>query len=692
MKPRFYVALAHTDDFAHFKDEQGEKKDRVSNLNLLPEKIKENVLFSMSFDSKIHYSSMSKELDPIADHSAKLTSSKSPRRLFADCGAYQFRDLEVPTVNGSELDAYSAWENYKQRHLEPEYEWEDILLCSPDHIVTREMNDEEVTNRFKFIKANADDFLELTKAEKRVTAVGVIHGRTNEERMSQYKMFKKMGYKYVALGGMVPYSTNIDAVLNIIAGIKDVGNPKINSSSILAKCRSDGIKLHIFGLNSLEYIRWWYRLKIDSFDGSKLSTEGAANGWYYVANDGGGSGRSYPDKPENANALFQRISVKKMDFKNWKWGNDNLMTLPNVPLVDGEVDTSCDCPACQYLKSARCTSSRCWLWNESGIQYRWRRHASDPRMMGSTEHNMGRVAHNAHVFQWVIEEIEKLNTIADESHVTDQNEWLTNWKSIEYEGTIHVLFACSKTKSLPPPNNLKWTSSMNLEKWNRSWLECKGKIPVKDLYTGRSFTNTLAIIRKQENVRGYVLSAGGGLIPLESEIPPYDATFGKSSDGPKSKDWAKLPLGGLSNLELSKDDIIVSFAPPNYHKALEVDPDFLEIKNPTYITSSSRLVSYPNMRVIEIHPRTSEYLNIAQVDQSWKFFEIFMEHGLGEFKRIYRESKKMPAKSKRKPITDEVLQVTVDRMNNISVDGIVRHVRDVMNLSVSRERVSDAKK
>lgn len=70
-------------------------------------------------------------------------------------------------------------------------------------------------------------------------------------------------------------------------------------------------------------------------------------------------------------------------------------------------------------------------------------------MMGSTEHNMGRVAHNAHIFQWVIEEIEKLNTLADESHITDQNKWLTNWKSIEYEGTIHVLFACSKTKSLP---------------------------------------------------------------------------------------------------------------------------------------------------------------------------------------------------------------------------------------------------
>ena len=104
-------------------------------------------------------------------------------------------------------------------------------------------------------------------------------------------MFKSIGYKYVALGGMVPYSTKQEQALDIIAGIKDVENPIIAKGSILARCRDDGIKLHVFGLNSPEWVRWWYRLGINSFDGSKLSTEGAANGWYYVANDGKGIGR-----------------------------------------------------------------------------------------------------------------------------------------------------------------------------------------------------------------------------------------------------------------------------------------------------------------------------------------------------------------------------------------------------------------
>ena len=132
--------------------------------------------------------------------------------------------------------------------------------------------------------------------DSRIYAIGVIHGRTIDERKKQYEMFKSLGYEYVALGGMVPYSTKQNQVLDIVAGIKDIANPSIESDSILGRCRKDGIKLHVFGLNSPEWVRWWYRLQLDSFDGSKLSTEGAANGWYYIPNDGKGAGRKMPSQ------------------------------------------------------------------------------------------------------------------------------------------------------------------------------------------------------------------------------------------------------------------------------------------------------------------------------------------------------------------------------------------------------------
>jgi hypothetical protein len=424
--PVFFVALAHTDTLAYFSSKENPERLRVSNLNLLPSSMTENLLFSMSFDSAIHYNTMPSNLDPMANSEA--LSNVLPKRLFADCGAFQFRESDTPILAGGTLLDYNvAWEYYSNKHLKGNLPWEEVLLCSPDHIVMADMSDEEVKLRFGFIKENAGPFLELSKSDSRVTAVGVIHGRTDEERINQYEMFKGLGYQYVALGGMVPYSSKHDIALRIVAGIEDSSNPIIDPNSILGRCRGDGIKLHIFGLNSPEWCRWWYRLNVDSFDGSKLSTEGAANGWYWVCKDNKYPGREHPEKPSSVSELYHRIAVKKMGAESWKWELQNGILKPNVPQTESGVDTSCDCSACQYLKSARCTSDRCWYWKSNSEC----RHTCDPRMMGSTEHNMGRVAHNAHVYSWLVEQIVRLNEMASQSNLQGDDEWLKNWTTIE---------------------------------------------------------------------------------------------------------------------------------------------------------------------------------------------------------------------------------------------------------------------
>ena len=429
VRPQFFVAIAHTDNVACFLDKYAKDKKRVSNINLFPMMLRENLLFSMSFDSTIHYETMQSSLDPIAVSNQLENEYIHPRRVFADCGAFQFRDLETPKLGDVDLDYNVAWDYYEKKHVNASHQWSEILLCSPDHIVTEDMSDEQVAGRFEFIRKNAPLFLEKCNAQSRVYAVGVIHGRTIEERQEQYTMFKSIGYKYVALGGMVPYSTKQEQALDIIAGIKDVENPIIAKGSILARCRDDDIKLHVFGLNSPEWVRWWYRLGINSFDGSKLSTEGAANGWYYVANDGKGIGREMNPRPTSVRDLYQRIAVKKMGAHDWKWKIEDNLLKPVVPLTEKGVDTSCNCPACEYLKSSRCTSERCWLRRTQNEH----RHVADPRMMGSTEHNMGRVAHNAFVFAWIISEIQRLNDLADDAIITEENDWLLNWRTIEEE-------------------------------------------------------------------------------------------------------------------------------------------------------------------------------------------------------------------------------------------------------------------
>ena len=424
--PVFFVALAHTDTIATFNDIEGISKSRISNINLFPDRMKENLLFSMSFDSRIHYETLSSQLDPICSNEGLALENRPPKRMFADCGAFQFRELPRPLLGEVELNYNIAWDYYEKKHVQAKHRWNEILLCSPDHIITEDMDDEETQSRYEFIKENAAPFLEKSKCDARVFAVGVIHGRNIEERKKQYEMFKSMGYEYVALGGMVPYSTKQAQVLDIVAGIKDTEAPFINPESILGRCRKDGIKLHIFGLNSPEWVRWWHRLQVDSFDGSKLSTEGAANGWYYVPNDGKGGGRDMPKQPISVSQLYQRIAVKKMGATDWEWNEHKGLLKPIVPFTEKGVDTTCDCPACQYLKSSRCTSPQCWFKKVEQDKH----HVSDPRMMGSTEHNMGRVAHNAFVFSWLIEQIQRLNTLADENEITEENSWLLNWSTI----------------------------------------------------------------------------------------------------------------------------------------------------------------------------------------------------------------------------------------------------------------------
>jgi len=185
----------------------------------------------------------------------------------------------------------------------------------------------------------------------------------------------------------------------------------------------DGVRLHMFGLNSPDWCRWWYRLGMDSFDGSKLSTEGAANGWYWLPKDGK-YGRETPEMPVKVSDLYHKLAVKKMGAEDWGWRIEEGVLVPANEVMVGELNTRCDCPACRYLGRARCTSPRCWKRKrdlENGFESR---HCADPRMMGSTEHNMGRVAHNAHVMDWLLSKIEELMVRASESDLQGEESWL----------------------------------------------------------------------------------------------------------------------------------------------------------------------------------------------------------------------------------------------------------------------------
>ena len=435
MATRFYAALAHTGTLAFF-DGKGERR-RVSNTNLLPPKIRDSLLFSLSFPAKVHHTTGGVDLD--AD--AVLPDSFRPRKtthMFADCGAYQFREETVPRLSdGTLLNSEVAWRRYDEEHHLDDERWEQVLLCAPDHMLIEGLSDDEVQSRIAFNTREAAAFIHSFPPHldsNVVVPVGVIHGRDVAERKLNLDRLIDLGYEYVALGGMVPFSTKPAIALDIVAGLGlNAPSPSVAPDSILGRCREKGVRLHVFGLNSPEWMRWWIRLGVDSFDGSKLSTEGARNGWYWIPMDGT-HGRPHHRslEPTSAGDLYSRINVKKIGLTDaphrWAWLDRRWRPAEHF-VTDGGHSTACDCDACRYLRQARCTSDRCWGKHVWADEF----HVPDPRCMGSTEHNMGRMAHNAHVYDWLKQEMETYVEEADHLEklgALDADSFLRHWISL----------------------------------------------------------------------------------------------------------------------------------------------------------------------------------------------------------------------------------------------------------------------
>jgi len=374
----------------------------------MSEKISSNFLISLSFDETIHYNKNAN----IGDYNSEIKlENRLIDTVFVDCGAFHYVDETSPKFKmGGFVTSKTAFDEYMRRHVNknPEVKY---ILCSPDHIIGAFMSDLEYQKRRYFIINSAKGFLNRVKDKPNITPVAVVHGRTKEERYNMAKDLIEIGYNYLAFGGLVPFARNQAEILDQIAGIKDLNNPKIDPESAIGIAKISGCKMHIFGLNSPEWYRWWKRMGITSFDGSKLSQEGAANGiiWKYEINS---------KKPINTKYLYTRLKIKNIKSRSW-FLEDGINKLKTSE--DGFLNINHN--GWKYLQSALCTSKRC--------PHNQNKHNCDPRVTGSIEHNMGRMVLNSYTFADIME---RVNDICEEADICDnfeENEWLKNWTKIE---------------------------------------------------------------------------------------------------------------------------------------------------------------------------------------------------------------------------------------------------------------------
>ena len=169
--------------------------------------------------------------------------------VFGDCGAFSYHKMEFPPYTAEEMIDFYGDGRFTHG-------------CSIDHVIFDFIEDdhendleqgnlEESRRRFEITSTNAEDFLKQSRRlGNSFTPVGVVQGWSPKSMAEASRRLQKMGYRYIAIGGMVPLRA--PKILKALREIRvAVGND---------------LSLHILGFAKAEEIGEFSNLNITSID------------------------------------------------------------------------------------------------------------------------------------------------------------------------------------------------------------------------------------------------------------------------------------------------------------------------------------------------------------------------------------------------------------------------------------------
>jgi hypothetical protein len=158
--------------------------------------------------------------------------------IMGDCGAFTYFEEDVPPYSVSEILAYYSELGFSSG-------------VSIDHVIFASMPNDERERRLEITLQNAEAFLAQHKAEgHRFTPVGIAQGWDPHSRRQAIEWLLDMGYKHLALGGMVrSRDKEIRATLEAIHPILP-----------------EGVHFHLFGIARLSILPDLVRLGVTSAD------------------------------------------------------------------------------------------------------------------------------------------------------------------------------------------------------------------------------------------------------------------------------------------------------------------------------------------------------------------------------------------------------------------------------------------
>jgi hypothetical protein len=191
--------------------------------------------------------------------------------VFGDCGAFQYRMHDEPPYTADDTAEFYADGHFTHG-------------CSPDHLIFDFDNEPSRTikqvpaatrRRYEVTLSLAAEFLRQSKKiGKHFTPLGVIQGWSAESMANAAAKLSKMGYTYLAVGGMVP-----------------LDEPQIHRAlSAIKAAIPSKVRLHLLGFGKIDKLNEYERYGVTSFDTTSplLRAFKDARRNYFAPSKGGG--------------------------------------------------------------------------------------------------------------------------------------------------------------------------------------------------------------------------------------------------------------------------------------------------------------------------------------------------------------------------------------------------------------------
>lgn len=222
--------------------------------------------------SKVRYST-SEEQRLLRDGARKFLRFDGPRfkdlMLMGDCGAFAYVEHPEPPYSPAEVVEF---------YLDAEF----THGVSPDHVIFEcDLENPpaqvvpEAHRRFEITLENARKFIKIVHDEGDLfEPMGAVQGWSPKSMAQAAAELVKMGYQYLAIGGLVPLK--VDAIKVVLETIRRKIGPEP--------------KMHLLGFAKADHIHQFVQYGITSFDSTspliRAFKDDKAN--YYLENPGGG--------------------------------------------------------------------------------------------------------------------------------------------------------------------------------------------------------------------------------------------------------------------------------------------------------------------------------------------------------------------------------------------------------------------